>query len=293
MNHMQLLTRREAARAALAAAGLAIATPGRAASIESRFHGVVLGVQCYSFRDRSLDEAIAAMTAIGFGECEMNWMHMEPVELRKDRERLRQWRLTVPLAHFEDAGKKVRAAGIDPWAYTYNMKADFTEAEMARGFEMARALSCRAIVSSINVSVAGRIDALARKNKMAVALHNHSKVVPDEVATPDDLAAATRNNSDYLRFCLDIGHFVAAGFDPIAFLRQNHSRVLAIHIKDRKRQQGPNVPLGQGDTPVKEVLRLIRDEKYDIRGDIEYEYSGTDTLREVRKCFDYCKSALV
>jgi sugar phosphate isomerase/epimerase len=232
------------------------------------------------------------MVALGIGECEMNWMHMEPVELRKDREKLRQWRVTVPLAHFEKAGEKVRAAGIDPWAYTYNMKADFTEPEMARGFEMARALGCRAIVSSINLSVAGRIDALAKKNKMAVALHNHSRIEPNEMATPRDLAEATNNASDYMGFCLDIGHFVAAGFDPTEFLRQNHARTLAVHIKDRKRQQGPNVPLGEGDTPVKEVLRFIRDGKHDIRCDIEYEYSGADTLEEVRKCYEYCKSAL-
>jgi sugar phosphate isomerase/epimerase len=271
---------------------LGVSEAARPAVIEPRFHGVTLGVQCYSFRDRPLDAAITSMVDIGFGECEMNWMHMEPVEFRKDREQLRHWRLTVPLSQFEKGGQRVRAAGIDPWAYTYNMKADFTDAEMARGFEMAQALGCRAIVSSINVSVARRIDAQAKKYRMPVALHNHSRIVADEVATPQDLAAATKGASDYMRFCLDIGHFVAAGFDPIAFLRQNHSRTLAIHIKDRKRAQGPNVPLGEGDTPVKEVLRLIRDEKYEIRGDIEYEYPGTDTLAEVRKCFAYCKSAL-
>ena len=290
---MRPITRRDAGRLAWAAAGLTFRAPSRAEAIESQFGGVTLGAQCYSFRDRPLDAAVEAMVAIGFGECEMNWMHMEPVELRNKREQLRQWRLTVPLAEFEGAGKKVRAAGIDPWAYTYNMKADFTEAEMARGFEMARALGCRAIVSSINVSVGKRIDALAKKNQMPVALHNHSRIVADEVATPGDLYAATKDASDYMRFCLDIGHFVAAGFDPVEFLRQNHDRTLAVHVKDRKREQGPNVSLGQGDTPVKEVLRLIRDEKYGIKADIEYEYDGKDTVGEVRKCFEYCKDALL
>ncbi|HEY3936081.1 MAG TPA: sugar phosphate isomerase/epimerase [Bryobacteraceae bacterium] len=290
---MRPITRRDVGRLALAGAGLAFPASVRAAPINSNFRGVTVGVQEYSFRDRPLDASIEAMVAIGFGECEMNWMHMEPVELRKSREQLRQWRLTVPLIEFEKAGKKVRAAGIDPWAYTYNMKADFTEAEMARGFAMARALGCRAIVSSINVSVARRIDALAKKNKMPVALHNHSRIVADEVATPRDLYAATKDTSDYMRFCLDIGHFVAAGFNPIDFIRQNHSRILAIHVKDRKRGQGPNVPLGEGDTPIREVLQLIRDEKYAIKADIEYEYKGGETVAEVRKCFEYCKRALL
>src|ERR1035437_5744085 len=166
--------------------------------------GVMLGFQCYSFRDRPLDAVIQAMVEIGCGECEMNYVHLEPPALRNQRERLREWRLSVPLEVFEKAGRQVRAAGIDPWAYTYNMKADFTDAEMARGFEMTRALGARAIVSSPNLTSVKRIDAMARKYKMRVALHNHSRVSQDELATPDDFAAAIKGVSDYLGLAL--GH---------------------------------------------------------------------------------------
>jgi sugar phosphate isomerase/epimerase len=287
---MRQITRREAGKFAIAA-GFGLPALG-GTPIESRFGGVTLGVQCYSFRDRPLHAAIQAIADIGFGECEMNWAHLEPLP-RKDREQLRQWRLTVPLDEFENAGAQTRAAGIDPWAYTYNMKADFTDAEMARGFEMTRALGARTIVSSPNLSCVKRIDALAKKYKVHVALHNHSRITPDELATPDDFVAAIRGGSEYLGFTLDIGHFVAAGFDPIPFLRQHHSRILGVHVKDRKRDQGANVPFGEGDTPVKEVLRFIRDGKHDIKANIEYEYKGQDTIAEVRKCFQYCKEALL
>ena len=179
---MQSLTRRDFGRCARGAA--AVALPAFAgAPIQSRFGGVILGVQCYSFRDRPLEAAIQAMADIGCGECEMNWAHLEPARLRTDREQLRQWRLAVSLDEFERAGSLVRAAGIDPWAYTYNMKSDFTDAEMARGFEMTRALGARAIVSSPNLSSVKRIDALARKYKIRVALHNHSRIAPDAMST--------------------------------------------------------------------------------------------------------------
>jgi sugar phosphate isomerase/epimerase len=138
-----------------------------------------------------------------------------------------------------------------------------------------------------------RIDALARKYKIRVALHNHSRVSPDEMATPGDFEAAVKGASDYIGFTLDIGHFVAAGFDPLAFLRKHHNRTWVVHVKDRKREQGPNVPFGEGDTPIKEVLRFIRDGKFDIKADIEYEYKGQDTVAEVRKCFQYCKDTLL
>ena len=287
-----VITRREAARLAAGALAGALPLPG-AAPIDSRFRGVTLGFQCYSFRDRPLDAAVEAMVEIGCGECEMNWAHLEPPALRNQRERLREWRLSVRLDSFESAGRQVRAAGVDPWAYTYNMKTDFTDAEMARGFEMAAALGARAIVSSPNLSSVKRIDAMARKYKLRVALHNHSRVSPDELARPEDFAAALKGGSDYLGVALDLGHFVAAGFDPLAFLRAHHARTLVVHVKDRKRAQGPNVPFGQGDTPIREVLRFIRDGKRDIKANIEYEYKGEDTLVETRACFEYCKRALL
>jgi len=289
---MQSLSRRDFVRFAGAATAVALPVFGRA-PIQSRFGGVILGVQCYSFRDRPLDAAIKAMADIGCGECEMNWAHLEPLRLRTDREQLRKWRLTVSLDEFERAGKLVREAGIDPWAYTYNMKSDFTDAEMARGFEMTRALGARVIVSSPNLSSVKRIDAQAKKYKLRVALHNHSRIAPDELATPGDFAAASKGISDYLGFALDLGHFVASGFDPVLFLRQHQAQTLVVHVKDRKREQGPNVPFGEGDTPIKEVLRFVRDGKRDIKANIEYEYKGQDTVAEVRRCFEYCKNALL
>ena len=85
---------------------------------------------------------------------------------------------------------------------------------------------------------------------------------------------------------------VAAGHDPLAYLTANHARVVALHLKDRKRNQGPNVPWGEGDTPIRETLHLLRDEGWDIPANIEYEYPGGDTLTELRRCLDYCRNAL-
>jgi sugar phosphate isomerase/epimerase len=264
-----------------------------AAVAPSRFGGVTLGVQCYSFRDRPLDAAIQAMVDIGFSACEMNYRHFEPAALARKRDELRAWRLDAPLALYAAAAKKVRSAGIDPWGYTLNIRRDYTDAEMVKGFEVMKALGSTGFSCSANLSMVPRIDALARKYKIRAGLHNHSRISPDEIATPDDLLGARKGASDYLAILLDIGHFVAAGFDPIDFIRKHHTEIIAIHVKDRKRNQGPNVPLGEGDTPIKEVLRLIRDNKYPIRADIEYEYEAPDTIAEVRRCFEYCKSALL
>jgi len=67
---------------------------------------------------------------------------------------------------------------------------------------------------------------------------------------------------------------------------------VTLHIKDRKKNHGANLPLGEGDTPIKEVLLTLKEHRWAIPANIEYEYKGADTLVEVKKCYEYCKAAL-
>lgn len=268
----------------------ALATPAlMAARIDSKVHGVQLGVQSYSFRDRSLDDALKAMQEIGLGCVEMYSGHVEP---RLSREELRKWRLTTDLGVFKEVRKKYDRAGIELYAYNYSFREDFTDEEIERGFLMAKALGVKVITASSNVSTAKRIDPFARKHKIRVGMHNHSRIHPNEFARPEDFAEAMKGMSEYIAVNLDIGHFTAANYDPVAYLDQNASRIVTLHIKDRKKDQGANLPFGEGDTPIREVLQLLKRRKLAIPGMIEYEYKGADTVAEVRKCLEYCKQAL-
>ncbi len=285
-----LTSRRSFTKVTLGAAAAALQTPLHA-KIDPYFHGVRLGVQSYSFRDRSLDDAIAAMKQIGLGSVELFSGHAEPKLARDQREELRNWRLSVDLAEFKTIRKKFDVAGIELYAYNYSFRDDFTDAEIDRGFQMAKALGVKAITASSNVSTAKRVAPFAAKHKMPVGMHNHSNLRPNEFARPEDfdMAAAA---GDYIRINLDIGHFVAAGFDPVAYLAKNHARIVTLHIKDRKKNQGANMPFGEGETPIKEVLQLLHEKKLKIPANIEYEYKGADTVAEVGKCLAYCKQML-
>jgi len=285
VSHMY--TRRELARLVLAAAPLTAAPPPRP---DSKIGGVMVGAQSYSFRDRSLDEAIRGYVEVGLSYCELWSGHVEPKDL--SREELRKWRTSVSLDEFRDVKKKFDDAGVTLYAYSYSLRDDFSDEEIARGFQMARALGARCLTASSNVSVAPRIDRYAAKAKIPVGMHNHSNMRPDEYARPEDFEEAMRGKSRFIGINLDIGHFVAAGYDPVDYIRRHHDRIVTLHIKDRKENQGANVSFGQGDTPIREVLQLLKKNRYPIPAMIEYEYEGADTLAEVKKCYQYCKAAL-
>lgn len=279
---------------------------------DSRINGVRIGVQSYSFRTMSLDDAIKAMKDIGIGECELFSGHVEPprpqtgrpaqggsgptpemrAAMQKYQEEVRNWRKTVSMDHFKQVSKKFDDAGVMIQAYNYSFRDDFSEEEIDRGFLMAKALGAKFITASSTLSAAKRVAPFADKHKMRVAMHNHDNLTdPNEFAKPETFEAALAL-SKYFAINLDIGHFIAANYNPIEFIEKHNSQITNLHLKDRKKDHGANVSWGQGDTPIKEVLNLLKQKKYNIPANIEYEYRGDDAVAEVRKCFQYCKEAL-
>jgi len=222
---------------------------------------------------------------VGLGECELS-SGGEPGNLMSQE----------LVDHFKELRKKYDAAGVLVYAYTYAFRKDFTDEQIALGFQIAQALGVKCITSSANVSVAPRVDQYAQKYKIMVGFHGHSGVdKPDEFSTPETFARALQGASPYLGINLDIGHFTAAGGDAVAFLREYHEKMVTLHIKDRKKgPKGANLPFGEGETPIVAVLHLLRDNRWKIPANIEYEYGkpGMDTIAEVKKCFAYCKKAL-
>lgn len=261
-----------------------------AAKPNSKFAGVQIGAQSYSFRDRGLDDAIKGYVEVGINSCEMWSGHAEPKGLKPDD--LRKWRLSVSLNEFKNIRKKFEAADVQLYAYNYSFREDFTDEEIERGFKIAQALGVKIITASSNVTTAKRVDPFAKKYKIRVGMHNHSNIKPNEFATPDDFANAMNGTSEYICANLDIGHFTAANFDAVDYLSRHHDRIVTLHIKDRKKNQGENVVFGEGDTPIKPVLELLRKNKWKIPANIEYEYKGADTIAEMKKCLSYCKQAL-
>jgi sugar phosphate isomerase/epimerase len=322
-------TRRDFGKVALFGLPLSAAL---ARTLDSTVSGVRLGVQTYSYRDLPmqgiLDSVIKAMTETGLAECELFAQQVEPpnpatnfwagtdpkvlgsgadggplqaelkakakrAEIIKAREDLRKWRLGVSLDHFRNVRRKFDAAGINIYIYNLSFNDSFTNDEIDRAFEQAKALGVNIISASTTLSVAKRVAPFADKHKMYVAMHNHANLKdPDEFATPESFQTALAM-SKYFKINLDIGHFSAANLDAVAFIRQRHGDITNLHLKDRKKNGGQNVEWGHGDTPIKAVLQLLKSNKYSIPAYIEYEYPGQgNCVDEVKKCFDFAKGAL-
>jgi sugar phosphate isomerase/epimerase len=250
---------------------------------------VTIGVQSYSFRDRSLADAIAGMQKLGLRSCELWQAHIEPRGIT--REELRKWRETVPLDTFHRVRDQFAKASIALSAYNISIQDSFSDAEIERAFDMTAALGAPLITSSSNIKTVPRIAPVAERRKMLVGMHNHSRIDPNEFATAKSLTDAMAANR-YIVTNLDIGHFTATNEDAVAFLKQHHDRIVTLHLKDRKRDQGPNMEFGQGDSPIVPVLKLVSENRWPIPMNIEYEYKGGDSVDEVGKCLAYCRRAL-
>jgi sugar phosphate isomerase/epimerase len=300
-----MYSRREFALMALS--GLTLPALARAQTVA----GVRLGVQTYSFRelprvpnDDAISPVITAMKECGLTECELFAPQVEPSsttgrgrvspeETQHARAALRDWRLNHSLDHFRVVERRFKAAGISIYAYNYSPNDSFTDEEIDRGFEMAKALGAEIITASATLDAAKRMVPFAEKHRMVVAMHNHSQVNnPNEFATTESLEKAL-SMSKYFKINLDIGHFTAANYDAVAYIREHHDRITNLHIKDRKKNQGDNVPWGMGDTPITDVLQLLKKEKWPIRAYVEYEHRGTaGAVEEVKACLAFAKQAL-
>lgn len=206
----------------------------------------------------------------------------------------RKWRLSASMDKVREFRKKFNDAGVSIPVVKWDGIFGFTEDEADYAFEVAKtlganAVSCEMPAEALIEADTARVGKFAAKHKMMVGYHNHSTVTAATFEKAFTFSPANGAN-------FDIGHFFGATkTSPVPFLKQHHDRITHIHVKD-KTLQDVNKVFGQGETPVKEVLQLIRDNRWKIPAVIELEYpipEGSDAMAELVKCQEYCKQCLL
>ena len=325
MNDKEFSRRQFLGSAALAAGGITLLADkifGMPAYIKnldkpnSVFNGVQVGAISYSWRSMpcSVEDVLKYCQECNISAVELLGATGEPFAgapespsfprggLTADQKReqdayygkLAAWRSSVPLKKFEQIRKMYKQAGVSIYAYKPNaLSPNNSDAEVDYAFRAAKALGASHVTVEIpkDAAQSERLGKIAAKNKMYVAYHGHLQQTP----TAWDEALA---QSKYNALNLDMGHYTAAGYNPLPLIKEKHEHIMSMHVKDRKSKENgqANVVWGQGDTPIVAALQLMRDNKYKFPATIELEYpipEGSNAVKEVSKCVEYARKALM
>jgi sugar phosphate isomerase/epimerase len=270
----------------------------------SKVAGVQIGLNVpYSFANAvmSADEILKHCIELGVSGLEMRTQPVEaflgipqlsPSKSKEENAKeLVEWRKTVSLEPLKQLRSKYESAGVLMEIIKVDGIFKMSDAEVDYAFAVAKALGGRAISTEISHSEAElkRIGQFADKHQFMVGYHGHATTKPEHWEAAFALAKFNGAN-------VDLGHFVAGNnTSPVPFITKYHDRVTHVHMKDRKFNNGPNTPFGQGDTPLADVLKLIRDNKWNIQATIEFEYkvpADSDRMKELAKTIKFCRDAL-
>ena len=304
------ISRRELGQLAasvLPAAGVFAVRPAWAGQISkqtskpnSKFAGVQVGMNVpYNFggRDMNADEVLDRCLKLNVNAVEMRSQPLESFlgspaanGQKAAAEDMRRWRAAISMDRVAPFRKKFDDAGILIEIVKYDGIYSMSDGEVDYCFTLAKTLGARAISCEIDAKHTQRIGQFADRHKLMVGYHGHAATTP---AHWESAFSQARHNGANL----DLGHFLAGNnISPVPFLTKHHSRITHVHVKDRKLNDGPNVPFGEGDTPIREALQAIRDNKWPIQATVEFEYpvpEGSDRMAELAKCVEYCRQALI
>lgn len=293
----------------------------------SKFLGVQIGVITYSFRSMPgnaqqllkyiTESGISAIELMGdaveeFAGVPANPVKMAPrvagkppqfteeqkAQMKAHQKQVADWRSTVSMDRFKEIKNMYNKAGVDIYAFKPNaLGPNNTDAEVEYALRAAKALGASSVTVELPTDPAQskRLGDFGAKHKVYIGYHAHLQAT--DTAWDTALSQSPYNSMNF-----DCGHYIAAGGNNtketlLALIEAKHDRITTLHIKDRKTKAngGANMPWGQGDTPVKEILSLLKEKKYAIPATIELEYdipAGSDAVKETKICLAFAKNAL-
>jgi sugar phosphate isomerase/epimerase len=313
--------------AAFTAAGISFSpaafasTLGKPGKPDSRFGGVQIGAITYSWRSMpsSAKDILNYCVEAGISSIELmgnvaeEYAGIPPMPPRPARdaseevqsayqkeadiakEKQREWRLSSSMNKYRELRKMYNKAGVNLHIVKF-APASWSDEEIDYAFKAARVLGADGITNEIGHDACKRLGKFAVKHNMYAIYHNHAQPGEPGFSFDEFLSYSSRNMLNF-----DAGHyFGATGKHPNEVIERLHNRIYSIHLKDKTGKDATpantNMPWGQGDTPVADILKLVQKNKWPIYFDIELEYpvpEGSDAQKEVIKCVEYCKNILV
>ena len=219
----------------------------------------------------------------------------QQAEIDKYNADLKAFRLGLTPAKIATAKKLFDDAGIGIHIWKAE-PANWSDEEIDYAFVTAKALGAKGVTQEISDSAVKRLAPFAEKHNMYAIFHNHYQFAEEGFNIDTHLAV-----SPAVMLNFDVGHYLGStGLNPCDFMRKYHNRIYSIHIKDKT---GPNVNpantnqvWGQGETPIKDILLLIKNQGWPIYVDIELEHEikpWSDQVKETKTCVQYARNILI
>jgi len=267
------LARTSATLAALASLSKTAADGG--AGEGDPYGGFVMGVQSYTFRNFTLDRALAAIKALGLSSVELSLGHAP---------------LTDDPAKVAALKRLCEGHGVTPRAWgvqRFTKDADVNR----KSFEYGKRLGLRVLSANPDPDAFDNLDKLCEEYKIAIAIHPHgpSGGKLDRWYSAERILPAVKDHHPLIGTCLDTGHLIRCAqlgkvLDPAQQIRLMGSRNFGLHLKDHDNKNQTDVVFGRGVLDVPGVLRALRDVNFKGMISIEYEAKPEDPTADVREC---------
>jgi hypothetical protein len=210
------------------------------------------------------------------------------------KEAQRKWRLSLPMQKYADIRKMYNDAGVNIHIAKF-VPSGWTDEEIDYAYNAAKTLGAYGITDEFTDEAAQRLGKFAEKHNSLAIYHTHGQFGMPGFDIDKYLGYSSAN-----RLNLDVGHyFGSTGNHPNTIIEKYHNLIPSIHVKDKTgpkhAKPNTNMPFGQGETPIADILLLIKKEKWPINVDLELEYpipQGSDPVTEVTKCIEYMRNIL-
>jgi sugar phosphate isomerase/epimerase len=255
-------------------------TPARTGGSHSKAKevGVKLGVASYSLRNFPRAKAIEMTKALGTPYINLKSVHL-PYE--------------SSAAEIAAARREIEAAGLQiVGGGTITFEKD-TDDDVQRYFEYAKAAGMPVMVSTCNPAFLPRVEKFAKRYDIKVALHNHG---PEDTnfPSPYDVLKAVKRMDARMGLCMDIGHTVRTGTDPVRAAADAGPRLLDMHAKDLRdlKVKESQCIVGEGQMPIAALFRQLQKMRYPGYVNLEYEIDADDPLPGMKQSMAHMRGVL-
>lgn len=239
--------------------------------------GLKLGLTSYTLRSFSLDRAIAMTRDAGVKYIALKDMHLPMKSTPEQRKEAHQ--------QIEAAGLTLLGGGV---IYLKN-----NPAEVRAAFDYARDAGMPTMICSPDIEALDTVESLAKEYDIRIAIHNHGPG-DKKYPSPLDVFRLVKDRDVHMGICMDVGHTVRIGQDPVEVIQQCKSRLYDFHIKDvtEAAPKGNGIEVGRGVIDIVAVLKELVAIKFPYHVALEYEEKAEAPLPAMVESFGYMRGVL-